>query len=111
MDSRSQEFAVEDEDFFAPTRAISSCSTRTIRSVEATQGYIKEVERMHLEVDPPNPGEVRPGVPDALSSVILRCLAKDPGERFQTAAELATPSRRSITNEARVPSVQALHYE
>ena len=49
---------------------------------------IKEVERMHLEVDPPNPGEVRPGVPDDLSSLILRCLAKDPEERFQTAAEL-----------------------
>lgn len=49
---------------------------------------IKEVERMHLEVEPPNPGEVRPGVPDDLSSLILRCLAKDPEERFQTAAEL-----------------------
>jgi serine/threonine-protein kinase len=50
---------------------------------------IQEVERKHLEVAPPNPGEVRPGVPDAVSSIILRCLAKDPAERFQTAAELS----------------------
>lgn len=34
------------------------------------------------------PSTLRPGIPDDLERVILRCLAKSPEERFQTAASL-----------------------
>lgn len=53
-----------------------------------TSDSIKGIERQHLEVEPPSPKELRPGTPEVLSDIILRCLAKGPAERFQTAEEL-----------------------
>ena len=35
------------------------------------------------------PSMVRPGVPEDLELVVLRCLAKKPGERYQDAKALA----------------------
>jgi tRNA A-37 threonylcarbamoyl transferase component Bud32 len=40
-----------------------------------------------LSVIPPNPAMVNPLVPPAISAAIMRALAKDPAERFQTALE------------------------
>jgi serine/threonine-protein kinase len=42
----------------------------------------------HLEDTPPNPRSVNPEVPDSLSRVILRALARRPDDRWPTAAEL-----------------------
>ncbi|HEY0092710.1 MAG TPA: protein kinase [Archangium sp.] len=42
----------------------------------------------HLMQKPVPPHEVRPGVPPALSAVLMRALAKRPEERFASAAEL-----------------------
>ena len=39
-------------------------------------------------VDPPAPGEVRPGVPRSLDEIILKCLRKDLTQRFQTMGEV-----------------------
>ncbi|HXF26572.1 MAG TPA: serine/threonine-protein kinase, partial [Bryobacteraceae bacterium] len=41
----------------------------------------------HLEQIPELPCEVNPAVPLAVSDVIMKCLAKQPDERFQSAAE------------------------
>lgn len=43
------------------------------------------------------PGAVRPGVPAELQAIILRCLAKDPTERYPTAAALAEALARCPT--------------
>ena len=43
----------------------------------------------HLNEPPPLPSETRPELGDAFDGIVERALAKDPGERFQTAAELA----------------------
>ncbi len=43
----------------------------------------------HVYVAPPSPRDVRPNLPEALSNVILRCLEKNPDDRFATAGELA----------------------
>lgn len=38
---------------------------------------------------PPDPATVNPLVPHAISAAIMRAIAKEPGQRFQTAAEFA----------------------
>jgi eukaryotic-like serine/threonine-protein kinase len=44
---------------------------------------------MAVVSDPPAPlHDMNPFVPDDLAAVLARCLNKDPGQRFQTAAEL-----------------------
>jgi WD40 repeat protein/tRNA A-37 threonylcarbamoyl transferase component Bud32 len=47
--------------------------------------------------DPVPPRRLRPQVPRDLEAVCLRCLAKDPGGRYATAAELADDLRRFLS--------------
>lgn len=42
----------------------------------------------HLDSDPPSPRTLRPEVPEALEKIILKAMARDPAERYQTAGEL-----------------------
>lgn len=46
------------------------------------------VLRAHLTDDPEPLSRVRPGIPAALEETILRCMAKDPAQRPQSATEL-----------------------
>jgi tRNA A-37 threonylcarbamoyl transferase component Bud32 len=55
----------------------------------------------HVHVDPPLPSDFWPEIPEALEEIILRCLEKDPAERFGSASELAR-ALRSV-REALVP--------
>jgi serine/threonine-protein kinase len=48
----------------------------------------------HIEEAPPAPQAVRPELPDGLSSILLRCLAKQPGDRYGRAEDLAADLRR-----------------
>lgn len=43
-----------------------------------------------LEQHPPLPSECQPGIPSELDAIVKKCLAKNPNERFQNIAELAT---------------------
>lgn len=63
---------------------------------EAATGYqpfkgasATEVMYKHVNTPPTPPNEVRPDLPEGLDDVILRCLSKQPGERFQNGADLA----------------------
>jgi hypothetical protein len=47
----------------------------------------------HVTTAPPPPRSVSPEVPAALESIILRCLAKSPEQRFQSAEEIANDLR------------------
>jgi serine/threonine protein kinase len=49
----------------------------------------------HLNERPPLLRDVNPSVPRAFEPVITRALAKDPGDRFQTAHELGTAALRA----------------
>ena len=44
--------------------------------------------RAHVEDEPEAPSARRPGLPPAVDAVLLRGLAKDPGQRWATAAQL-----------------------
>ncbi|APE32647.1 serine/threonine protein kinase [Nocardia mangyaensis] len=46
------------------------------------------VAYQHVKEDPPLPSSVNPGVPRELDSVILKAMAKNPANRYQTAAEM-----------------------
>jgi serine/threonine-protein kinase len=45
---------------------------------------------------PKPPSQLNPAVPAALDRVVLRCLSKEPGERFASAAEVAEALRRAL---------------
>jgi beta-lactam-binding protein with PASTA domain/predicted Ser/Thr protein kinase len=47
-----------------------------------------EIAMKHLSEVPKPPSSVRPEVPDDLDMIVLRALAKDPEDRFQTAEEM-----------------------
>ncbi len=53
------------------------------------------------------PSRFVPGIPHDLETILLKCLEKDPGQRYPTASELAEDLRRFLENrtiEARRPS-------
>ena len=54
--------------------------------------------------DPPAPMELEPSIPEALSDAVLRAMAKDPRERFQSAKEF----RRTLEAIARNPGVNVV---
>jgi hypothetical protein len=70
----------------------------------------QQIVGKHIADPPPAAADVNPNVPRALSDVILRCLAKQPDERFQSAAEVirALEGDRPPTSErARASAAQA----
>jgi serine/threonine-protein kinase len=42
----------------------------------------------HIEEDPPNPRSLNPEVPEALAQVVLKAMAKEKANRYQSAAEM-----------------------
>lgn len=40
--------------------------------------------RMHIEQPPPSPLKLKPNLPQELADLVLRCMAKRPGDRFQS---------------------------
>ncbi|HEY1558945.1 MAG TPA: serine/threonine-protein kinase [Kofleriaceae bacterium] len=49
---------------------------------------VGEIISAHLREPPRLPSASLPGLPRAIDELVARCLAKDPGERFQTMTEL-----------------------
>jgi tetratricopeptide (TPR) repeat protein len=47
----------------------------------------------HVHTPPPRPQDLEPGLPDAISALIERCLRKDPAERYQSAREILAELR------------------
>lgn len=51
---------------------------------------IPEICAKVLSQEPPLPRDLRPEIPEELELVVLRCLQKEPDDRFDSVAELAT---------------------
>jgi serine/threonine-protein kinase len=53
-----------------------------------SQGSLREKMRAHVSSLPPDPRASNPAIPDGVVAVLNRMLAKDAGDRYQTAHEL-----------------------
>jgi tRNA A-37 threonylcarbamoyl transferase component Bud32 len=62
------------------------------------------VMMQHINALPTSPDLVNPGVSPPLAQIILRCLAKDPGQRFSSVTSLAL----ALSQALRVPVPEAL---
>ena len=61
----------------------------------------------HVTKTPPRVRDVAPSVPPALADVVDRCLAKEPGDRFQSAADLRAALNQAGAAPLRSHSVAA----
>lgn len=59
-----------------------------------------DVTMMHLSEPPRPPDEVNPALSPLLSSVILKVLAKEPAQRYQTGAELVQALEKALQGES-----------
>jgi serine/threonine protein kinase len=58
---------------------------------------VTQVVIAHIQQAPPRPRSINPHLPAALETVVLRCLEKDPGQRFQKVEVLAQVLSRIST--------------
>jgi len=63
-------------------------------------GNVREVIDNILATEPIRPREVRSEVDDEVETIVLKCLAKQPERRYQTAGELARDIRHYLAGEA-----------
>jgi len=64
---------------------------------------IGDIIAMHLREPPPPPSRLRPGIPPEIDQLVLRCLAKEPAQRFQNAADLAIAIGGLLGSSPQVP--------
>ncbi|MGD9688775.1 MAG: protein kinase [Phycisphaerales bacterium] len=62
-------------------------------------GQMREVLDNILTVEPARPSTVRKQVNDEVETIVLKCLAKEPERRYQSAGELARDLRRYLAGE------------
>ncbi|HEX6020847.1 MAG TPA: serine/threonine-protein kinase, partial [Solirubrobacter sp.] len=63
-------------------------------------GTFAEAFDKHVSTPPPSPRAVAPMIPAQLEAIILRCLAKAPDQRYQSAEEVAAELRQLLGNVA-----------
>ncbi|GER87065.1 hypothetical protein KDW_12270 [Dictyobacter vulcani] len=57
-----------------------------------------QIAAQHLQIPPPSPQMLRPDLPIAAEQVVLRAMAKRPGDRFMRAEDMARAFRNALLN-------------
>src|SRR5262249_32979218 len=70
----------------------------TLRPAFAEEDPHRLIHRV-LHEDPPRPRQLDPGIPRDLETIILKAMAKEPDDRYRTAAALAEDLQRWLANE------------
>jgi beta-lactam-binding protein with PASTA domain/predicted Ser/Thr protein kinase len=65
-----------------------------------------EIAMKHLSATPEPPSELRPEVPHELDSIVLRALAKNPADRYQSAEEMDADLARAARGHAVAPETE-----
>lgn len=60
----------------------------------------------HRSAPPPRPSSTNPDIPASLDMVIARGMAKNPGDRYDTALELARDARNALTATTVTPTIR-----
>ncbi|MFO7540963.1 MAG: protein kinase [Chloroflexota bacterium] len=63
---------------------------------------IGDAAEKHIRATPPSPLEIRPDLPPTVAVIILKAIAKQPEERFQTGEEMARALRSVPVDETRI---------
>ena len=67
-----------------------------------------EIARQHVEDDPPRPRDLNPSLSKGIERIILRCLEKEPGERFSNGEALCTELSLLLPDRGEVTSARTL---
>lgn len=67
------------------------------------------VMNQHLTQAPPVPSDVNPVLPPILDPVILKGLAKNPADRYQSAGEFAAEFRKAVSSSTQQTSLTTIH--
>lgn len=67
-----------------------------------------EIARQHVEDEPPRPRDLNPSLSKGLERIILRCLEKEPDERFANGEALCTDLSHLLPDRGEVTSARTL---
>ncbi|MEJ2888397.1 serine/threonine-protein kinase [Actinomycetospora aeridis] len=91
-----EQFEGADVDRRADVYALAVVLYECLVGAPPFDGDMPAMLHQHLTVAPPPPSARRPGLPPALDAVVLRGLAKRPGDRYAEAGELAEAARAAL---------------
>jgi eukaryotic-like serine/threonine-protein kinase len=66
---------------------------------------LEEAHQLHLNEMPPLPTSVRPIIPEAVETIILKAIAKNPADRYQSGVEMAEALRQVVVKPTDVAAV------
>ena len=67
---------------------------------------LQEQIRGHRSAPPPRPSIINPDIPASLDMVIARGMAKNPGDRYETAIELARDAKNALSATTVTPTIR-----
>ncbi|NQT89244.1 serine/threonine protein kinase, partial [bacterium] len=80
-------------DIYALGAVLYECATASAMF----EGEPTQVVDAHINVQPIPPSTLRPDIPPNLEAIILRCVSKDPGDRYDDVPQLTHSLRRLLT--------------